>query len=225
MLPVDLTALVPLPAEFFARDPREVAHDLLGTLLVSRAGGMSAGGRVVEVEAYLGPEDPGSHASTKGITRRNAVMYGPPSSVYVYFTYGNHYMVNLVCGPEGRAGAVLVRALEPLIGVAEMERRRGSRPIPRLANGPGKLAQALGIDLSDNGVRLGEGRLVVYDSPRPRPEEIAVSGRVGLSAGHELQLRFFVKDSPFVSRGRIGPSSRSSRRKTGTTEGQARETR
>lgn len=213
MLPVDLTALVPLPAEFFARDPREVAPGLLGTLLVSCACGEATGGRVVETEAYLGPEDPGSHASTKDITLRNAIMYGPPGSVYVYFTYGNHHMLNLVCGPEGRAGAVLLRALEPLIGIAVMERRRADRPIADLANGPGKLAQALGIDLSDNGVRLGEGRLVVYDSPRPRPEEIAVSPRVGLSAGHESELRFFVRDSPFVSSGRTGPSTRSSRAK------------
>ena len=203
-----------LPASYFARDPRDVAPDLLGYVLVSSAGGVATGGRIVEAEAYLGTNDPGSHASTREITRRNAVMYGPPGSVYVYFAYGNHHMVNVVCCPEGEAGAVLIRALEPLYGIEEMHRRRGGRSERELANGPGKLAQALGIDLSDNGTLLGGGRLVVYDSPGPRPQKIAVSGRVGLSAGHHLQLRYFVEDCPFVSRGRIGPVRRTTRPRT-----------
>jgi DNA-3-methyladenine glycosylase len=196
-----------LPASFFAHAAEKVAPRLLGKLLVSSAGGVPTGGRIVETEAYLGSGDPGSHASTKGITSRNRVMYGPAGSIYVYFTYGNHHMVNLVCQPEGVAAAVLVRALEPLLGIDEMARRRG-RSLRELCNGPGKLAEALGVDLRDNGTMLGEGRLVVYDAPRVPDERVGVSGRIGLSAGHDLDLRFFVKDSRFVSRGRTGPLSR-----------------
>ncbi len=129
---------------------------------MSTAGGVETGGRIVEVEAYLGSHDAGSHAATRGITKRNAVMYGPPGSAYVYFTYGNHHMLNLVCEPEGIAGAVLVRALEPLLGIDVMSGRRRGLPLRELCNGPGKLAAALGVDLSDNGSILGEGRLSVY---------------------------------------------------------------
>ncbi len=197
-----------LPASFFDRSPEVVAEDLLGKVLVSSAEEVVAGGTIVEAEAYLGAGDPGSHASTRGITPRNRVMYGPPGTVYVYFTYGNHHMINLVCGEEGVAGAVLIRALEPLVGVEQMERRRGGRQLHELCNGPGKLAQALGIDLSDNDTLLGEGRLVVYDAHRVPTAEVAVSGRVGLSAGHELDLRFYIKGNRFVSKGRTGPPPR-----------------
>jgi DNA-3-methyladenine glycosylase len=197
-----------LPASFFSRPAEVVAPELLGTLLVSTVDGEPTGGRIVETEAYLGSGDPGSHASTRGITARNRVMYGPPGTAYVYFTYGNHHMVNLVCEPEGTAAAVLVRALEPVLGIEVMAGRRGGRPLHELCNGPGKLAQALGVDLSDNGTRLGEGRLLVYDAPRVPPGDVAVSGRVGLSAGHDLDLRFYENGSRFVSRGRTGPLPR-----------------
>lgn len=190
--------------QFFVRDPREVAQALLGTLIVSSARGAVTGGRIVETEAYLGSDDPGSHAATKGMTARNSVMYGPPGSVYVYFTYGNHHMLNLVCSPEGVAGAVLIRALEPLIGVGAMRSRRGRRNLNELTSGPGRLAEALGVDLSDNGTRLGEGRLVVYHWEGPAEGDVAVSGRVGLSSGHELDYRYYLANSPFVSRARTG---------------------
>ncbi|MBE0476936.1 MAG: DNA-3-methyladenine glycosylase [Coriobacteriia bacterium] len=203
-----------LPESFFARPTEEVAPELLGKVLVSRSGGVVTGGRIVEVEAYLGVHDPGSHAATKGVTNRNAVMYGPPGRAYVYFTYGNHHMVNLVCEAEGVAGAVLVRALEPLAGVDEMRRRRGGRRDTEVASGPGRLAQALGVDLSDNGAPLGEGRLAVLDAPLPS-EAVRMSGRVGLSAGHELDLRFYLEGSRHVSRGRTGPPSRTSRTPVG----------
>ena len=103
----------PLGSGFFARDPREVAVDLIGCVVASLADGDLAAGYIVETEAYLGTDDPGSHAATRGITKRNAVMYGAPGTAYVYFTYGNHHMLNLVCVTKGMAGAVLVRALEP----------------------------------------------------------------------------------------------------------------
>jgi DNA-3-methyladenine glycosylase len=194
-----------LPRSFFARDTPTVARDLLGKVLVSTVGDTVTGGRIVEAEAYLGAGDPGSHASTKGITRRNAVMYGPPGVAYVYFTYGNHHMINLVTEPVGTAGAVLVRAIEPLFGVEEMLRRRAPAHGVELANGPGKLAAALGIDLSDNGTTLGEGRLAVYDASSVPDAAVRVTGRVGLSDGHELELRYHLAGDPHVSKGRTGP--------------------
>lgn len=194
-----------LPHAFFEREPDVVAPELLGCVLVSTAAGGLTAGRIVEVEAYLGSDDAGSHAATKGITKRNAVMYAAPGSVYVYFTYGNHHMVNLVCAPEGRAGAVLIRALEPLVGIEIMASRRHGRQVSELANGPGKLAAALGVDLSDNGVLLGSGRLQVYDGERSPDERVGVSGRIGLSAGHELDLRFYFEGNAWVSRARTGP--------------------
>lgn len=209
-----------LLAAFFARDTSDVARDLLGKVLVSRVGDTVTGGRIVETEAYLGAHDPGSHAATKGVTARNAVMYGPPGRAYVYFTYGNHHMLNLVTEQEGVAGAVLIRALEPLYGLDEMARRRArsgrGSPARRrlgrrdLANGPGKLASALGIDLTDNGAELGAGRLDVHDAPAP-DRAVASSGRVGLSQGHELELRFHLEGDEHVSRGRPGPVSRRGR--------------
>lgn len=202
--PATYRSRAPLPAAFFERAPALVAPDLLGAVVVSVAAGTLVAGRIVETEAYLGSDDPGSHAATRGITRRNAVMYGPPGAAYVYFTYGNHFMLNLVCEPEGVAGGVLLRAIEPLAGLEVMEERRGGRTGVELTNGPGKLAAALGLDLSDNGVPLGIGRLQVYHGERLSPERVEVSGRIGLTAGHELDLRFFVRGDPYVSRGRTG---------------------
>ncbi len=211
---VDGHVRAPLPHSFFDRDPRKVARDLIGTVLVSTAGDTLTGGAIVETEAYLGSHDPGSHAATKGMTPRNAAMYGPPGTVYVYFTYGNHHMLNLVCGPEGEAGAVLVRALEPTIGVDAMRARRAGRPDRELASGPGKLAAALGIDLSHNRTVLGAGDLVVYDADEPFDRAVETSGRIGLSAGHELELRYFAAGSPHVSRGRTGPRTARGTRRT-----------
>jgi DNA-3-methyladenine glycosylase len=193
-----------LPRVFFARDTRLVARELLGKVLVSRAEGVLTAGRIVEAEAYLGAHDPGSHAATLGVTDRNRVMYGEPGTAYVYFTYGMHHMLNLVAEREGEAGAVLVRALEPLAGIEVMSARRGGRGGVALTNGPGKVAQALGVALDDNGTVLGKGRLSVHE-PRERPsEEAAVSGRIGLSDGHDLPLRYYLVDNPYVSRGRPG---------------------
>jgi DNA-3-methyladenine glycosylase len=202
----------PLQDSFFERGPAAVAPDLLGRIVVSFVDGVVTGGRIVETEAYLGADDPGSHAATKGMTKRNAVMYGPPGRAYVYFTYGNHFMLNIVCEPDGVAGGVLLRAFEPLIGIDAMSRRREGRDVRELANGPGKLAAALGIDLSDNGSRLAEGRLAVLEGePIPR-ERIAITGRIGLSRGHELDLRFLDAVSRAVSPGRTGPLRKPPRR-------------
>lgn len=207
-----------LPTSFYTRDPASVARDLLGCVLVSTVGGVTTSGLIVETEAYLGAEDPGSHAATKGITKRNAVMYGPPGRAYVYFTYGNHHMFNVVAEPEGTAGAVLVRALEPLDGVEEMARRRArgrasAASIARrdLASGPGRLACALGIDLSCNGSPLDASATLCVLERQGDPGTIAASGRVGLSSGHDLQLRFFLDGDPYVSRARPGVRTSRSR--------------
>lgn len=200
-----------IPTEFFARHPAEVAPELIGAIVMSTVDGEQTGGIVVECEAYLGSHDPGSHAATRGITKRNATMYGPPGRAYVYFTYGNHYMLNFVCEPEGTAGGVLIRALEPTVGIDVMTRRRHGRPLRELCSGPGKVAAALGLDLSDNGSVLGEGRISAYFGQPPASDTIQMSGRVGLSAGHELDLRWYIDGSPFVSPGRLGPIRKSAR--------------
>ncbi len=208
-----------LKAEFFERSPLEVAPDLLGRIVVSTAGGVVTGGRIVETEAYLGADDEGSHAATKGVTPRNSVMFGPPGRAYVYFTYGNHHMLNLVCEPEGVAGGVLLRALEPTVGIAEMSMRRGRERLTELCSGPGRLAQALGIDLSDNASVLGEGRITVYAGMRIDEDAVEISGRIGLSKGHERPFRFFERGSEYVSRGRTGPiASKSARDKRNRQE-------
>lgn len=193
-----------LPQSFFARSTPVVARELLGAVLVTRIGGVLTAGEIVETEAYLGEDDPGSHAATRGITERNRVMYGPPGHAYVYFTYGNHHMLNLVTEPEGLAGAVLVRAIRPVSGAAAMSDRRGGRAGVDLTNGPGKLASALGIDRALNGAALGD-EIAVYEGTSIPREAVGVSGRVGLSSGHDLPLRFFVRDEQYVSKGRTGP--------------------
>ena len=187
---------------FFVRPTEVVARELLGKIITSAVSGRLCGGAIVETEAYLGSHDPGSHASTRGVTERNRVMYGPPGRLYVYFTYGNHHMLNLVSEPEGTAGAVLIRAIEPLVGVDAMEARRGGRTGAEVANGPGKVAQALGLTRAHNGMPLG-GPVRVYDAPPLA--HLGRSGRVGLSSGHELPLRFYVVGSAYVSKGRTGP--------------------
>jgi len=192
-----------LPAEFFARPSALVARDLLGKVLVTRVGGVLTAGRIVETEAYLGRDDPGSHAATRGVTKRNRVMYGPPGRAYVYFTYGNHYMLNLVTECAGVAGAVLIRAVEPLFGIETMLVRRGGRVAEAPARGPGCAAQAFGVDLSLNDSPLG-GIIAVADAPPVDDDLMVTTGRIGLRNGHELPLRFYVRDNPHVSRARLG---------------------
>jgi DNA-3-methyladenine glycosylase len=168
-----------------------------------------AGGLIVETEAYLGADDAGSHAATRGMTARNAVMYGPPGHAYVYFTYGNHHMLNFVCEPEGTAGAVLVRALEPVWGVATMTEAARWPAIRELTNGPGKLTAALGIDLEDNACPLNTMGILVYDATSHRARS-SVSGRIGLTQGHEHEYRYYLRGQPVrIPRAhRPGPTGR-----------------
>jgi len=187
-----------LPADFYRRGAAEVARDLLGTILVRRQGDHVTAGFIVEDEAYFGEADPASHAF-RGPTPRNAPMFRAGGHAYVYFVYGNHFMLNVVTGREGEPSAVLLRALEPASGFARMRRRRGGVADRQLTNGPGRLAQALGIGRAHNGMALTGDDLFI-SAPFERRAAIARSGRVGVASGGEAPLRFSVNDSPFVSR-------------------------
>jgi len=191
----------------------EVAPDLLGRTLVRRLpGGARLAGRIVETEAYE-PGDPASHGF-RGMTARNRSMFGPAGHLYVYFTYGNHWMMNAVTGGPGEPSAVLVRAIEPVAGLEAMARARGrDRPVD-LCSGPGKLAQALSVDRSHDGVDLVTGTEVWIERGVAAPGLVATSPRVGVRVGLERQWRFFVAGDPFVSRGRPGPPSNARRAPT-----------
>lgn len=171
----------------------EVAPTLLGAVL--RHGEVSV--RLVEVEAYDGDRDPASHAY-RGLTRRNAVMFGPPGHLYVYFTYGMHWACNVACGPEGRASGVLIRAGEVVGGVEVARARRGTGSARDLARGPGRLTQALGIDGHHNGTfLLGDGPVTL--TPGPPPAAVHSGPRVGVSAAADRRWRFWVSGDPHVS--------------------------
>ena len=154
-------------------------------------------GRVVEVEAYRGPKDPASHAYHR--TPRSQIMWGPPGTAYVYFTYGNHYCINVVTEPQGTAGAVLLRAVEPLEGIGLMRRRRGTGDDRLLTSGPGRLTQAMGIGRSHNGADLTRPPLFLARGPAPRPP-IASSPRIGIRAAADRSWRFYIPANPYVSR-------------------------
>ena len=193
---------------FFLRPAPEVAPDLLG-LVLRRAlsSGVRVAGQIVEVEAYE-PDDPASHAF-RGQTARNSVMFGPAGRLYVYFTYGNHWMANVVTRGIGEGSAVLIRALRPLEGLDEMRARRARDGIRDLCSGPGKLCRALDIDRRLDGADLIDGREIWLEMGEPvEPDAITVGPRVGISVGLDRPWRFSVSGDPFVSRGRAGPSRR-----------------
>jgi len=172
-----------------------VSRDCLGKVLVH---GRTAG-RIVEVEAYLGVNDLAAHSS-RGITPRTRVIFGPPGHAYVYFIYGLYDCLNFTAEPEGEAGCVLIRALEPLCGTALMKRRRPkAKRIEELASGPARLTMAMGITRRLNGSDLVEGPLTVRAMNEPPSFEIAVSKRIGITRSADWPLRFLIKDSPFVS--------------------------
>jgi len=187
------------PQAWYGRDTVAVARDLLGCRLVCTAGPEPLVGRIVETEAYLAG-DPAAH-SYRGPTRRNAVLFGPVGHAYVYFIYGAHHCLNAVTGPAGRGEAVLIRALEPLAGLDVMAERRGVADPRALCSGPGKLAQAFGITLADNGVPLYAGPLHVEAAPPGGPAaEVASGPRVGITRAREAPLRFWLAGNRFVSR-------------------------
>jgi DNA-3-methyladenine glycosylase len=185
-----------LGRSFYERPAIEVARSLLGMILVHQ----ETAGRIVEVEAYLGLEDPAAHAS-RGLTPRTNVLFGPPGHAYVYFIYGMYECLNLVAEPEGKPGCVLVRALEPLAGLELMRRRRPkAASIEELASGPAKLTMAMGITRRENGADLTRGPLTVR-SPRDDSElEIAATPRIGIRHAKDWPLRFLIAGNRFVSR-------------------------
>ena len=178
--------------EFFARSVHEVAPDLIGVSLFVEG----VGSLVVEVEAY-DQEDPASHAF-RGRTTRNAAMFGPPGHAYVYRSYGIHWCLNLVCGAEGVPEAVLVRALEPVKGIAAMQRRRGTGNLDALCSGPGKLCQALAITGEHDG--LGLDRPPFGLESRESAPQIATGPRIGITQATELSWRYGLAGSKFLSR-------------------------
>lgn len=189
---------MPLPRRFYLRPARAVARDLLGCVIVSRRGAALTAGRIVETEAYLGPEDRASHAATRPGSR--ALFYGEGGRAYVYLNYGMHHCLNAIAGRAGRPGCVLIRALEPVAGLATMARRRRvSKDSPRLASGPGNLTRALGVGVRDTGADLTAGRLTVEPPDRPRDFRIASGPRVGITRSVGLRLRFWVAGHPCVS--------------------------
>jgi DNA-3-methyladenine glycosylase len=197
-----------LPAVFFDRDPRRVARELLGKLLVRRIDGRLLVTRIVETEAYLGKNDPAAHSSS-GRTERNAVLFGPPGRAYVYFIYGNHYCLNVSCLPDGRAGGVLFRAVEPLAGIAAMAAARGLPGVraPILTNGPGKLAEALGITREQNGMDLTDRRQSIYLAADDFPDcRVMTTPRIGITKAADLKLRYLICGNPFVSKSRGVPN-------------------
>ena len=194
-----------LPLEFYSRDTEKVARDLLGALLVSTIGGQRTSGIIVETEAYIGPHDPASHGAERiGRTKRNTSMFGPPGLAYVYRIYGVHWCLNAVTHEEDYPAAVLIRALEPVEGIAVMMRRRFGRSAignqKQLASGPGKLAAALGIDGACDGHMLDRAPLWIEPgNPVPR-NDIVAGPRIGITKAAEWPLRFCVRDSAWLSR-------------------------
>lgn len=196
----------PLGARFFARDAVLVAEAMIGTRLVHELPtGVRLVGRVVETEAYK-QDDPACHAFTTAKkpnpNRRGAFLFGKPGLAYVYFNFGVHWMLNVVCESEGCGAAVLIRSVEPLESVEEMKRLRGIDDIHQLANGPGKLTKAFGIDAIHHGVWLTKPPLFFLPRRKSHRPTIKATTRVGITKGVELPWRFLDADSKFVSRGK-----------------------
>ncbi len=183
-----------LERAFYDRDPRQVAVDLLGCTLVHETAEGVASGVIVETEAYR-PEDPACHAY-KGLTMRNRTIFGRPGLAYVYLSYGLHKLLNAVCEGEGVGSAVLIRALRPLQGLELMSKRRKRNT--HLCDGPGRLTQALGIELDQDGADLTDGSLYILWGDAPKGQIVATT-RIGISRGTELPWRYLVEDEKNVS--------------------------
>jgi DNA-3-methyladenine glycosylase len=195
-----------LGPDFYARPTLDVARDLVGKVLVRRSKHSTAAGVIVEAEAYIGEDDPACHAAV-GPTTRNAPLYGPPGHAYVYLNYGLHYLTNAVTESDGFPAAVLIRALEPVEGLAAMRRRRAAAPWRRgkaaipdheLCQGPGNLSRALGITLADNLCRLSLGPLTIQDRG-VKPGRLVWGTRIGLRVGTEHPWRVSVQGHRSVS--------------------------
>ena len=189
-----------LPVSFFARSAEVVARELLGAMVRSTLGGAPTAGLIVETEAYLGHDDPASHGFRHRRHAQNEALFGPPGTWYVYLSYGMHWCANLVCGVQGQASAVLLRALEPVQGLEVMRERRETVADRQLCSGPGKLCQALAITRDQDGLPMRRSGVTVVTSGGP-PAAIAATPRIGISKAMDWPLRFVIDGSPWVSRG------------------------
>lgn len=190
-----------LKPDFYDEDTAVVARKLLGKILIKKIKGKWTGGEIIETEAYMGRDDPASHAARRR-TRANEAMFGPVGCAYVYFIYGMYYCFNAVAydTKSQPSGAVLIRALKPLINVDEMKKRRKKQHLKELTSGPGKLCQALNITRKENGIPLWKGKLLIIENRPPPDSEIVRNKRVGITKGTEQLLRFYVSNCPLVSR-------------------------
>ncbi len=192
-----------LPRAFYARNALRLARALLGKILVHDGPGGRTAGRIVEVEAYRGPEDRAAHSAGGRRSPRNEVMWGPPGRLYVYFVYGMHHCANVVAAREGIPEAVLLRALEPLEGMEVMRRRRGRKvPVEHLLRGPACLCKGMGIDRRHNGALLSRGPLKILDAPAIPARAVVRTPRVGVGYAGEHAVRpwrLFVRGNPSVS--------------------------
>jgi DNA-3-methyladenine glycosylase len=187
-----------LPKSFYIQGAVKLARNLIGKLINRKIGEVMLSGIIVEAEAYTGANDPASHAYV-GRTKRNEVMFGEGGKAYVYFTYGNHYCFNVVAGSEGKAGAVLIRAVEPIQGIETMKIKRNTNDLYNLTNGPGKFAKAFGIDKSLYGSDLSGDVIFITEPGEDRKFKVLSSKRIGIKKNTEKLYRFFMKDNPFVS--------------------------
>ena len=187
-----------LKKDFYNRKTDIVARELLGKILAHYKNGEICAGRIVETEAYLPKDDPANHAA-RGKTKRNSPMFGKPGTAYVYFCYGNHWLVNAVTEEKGVAAAVLIRALEPVDGIEIMRARRNVKKDVELTNGPAKLCAALGITGEQNNISLLKKPLVILDDGAPLPA-FKKGKRIGINVGTEILGRYFISKNKYVSR-------------------------
>ena len=193
-----------VPRDFYKRNTRVVAIELLGKVLVVRYTKKTLRARIVETEAYFGENDPASHAY-RGMTPRNRVMFGPPGFTYVYFIYGSYYCLNIVTENEGTPGAVLIRAVEPLVGIRDMMNRRCVKDIHHITNGPGKLTQALGITKQYSGLDVLRSDISITSDTDYNKHNllIGVTARIGIHKGKNKLYRFYIKNNKFVSPAKV----------------------
>jgi DNA-3-methyladenine glycosylase len=189
-----------LPVSFFARPAEVVARELIGMEVVSRLQGRLTVGRIVETEAYLGYDDPASHGYRHRRHAQNEALYGPAGSWYVYLSYGMHWCANLVCGERGRASAVLLRALEPVAGLAVMRERRAGAADRLLCSGPGRLCQALAMTKDQDGRPMRRSAVTVGTGPEPLTAKVTAAPRIGITKAADWPLRFVLEGSPWLSR-------------------------
>lgn len=201
-----------LRKEFYTKDTKTVAKELIGKVLYKKAKKGYLSGIIVETEAYLGEKDPASHAY-RGKKKRNEVMFEEGGKVYVYFTYGNHFCFNVVTGKKDSGCAVLIRALEPVSGIEEMMENRNTRDVYNLTSGPGKITRALNIDKHLNGASLMDDEIFICNPGKSKRFKIARSRRIGISKNTDRLFRFYMVQNRFVSRNLTGTSGTTSKQR------------